>query len=155
MSFQFDEEQHRDAQNAVLCWLATCGSDGQPSVSPKEIWALAGTDRILIAEIASPGSLINLRTNAKACISFIDIFRQRGWKCHGEVGVIAANDPRFPAVAAPVLELAGTDYPVRHVIVMQVAQAARIMAPSYRLFPERIETERIKEAYRTYGVRPR
>ena len=27
------------ASRSVLCWLATVGPDGQPNVSPKEIWA--------------------------------------------------------------------------------------------------------------------
>lgn len=152
MSFRFDDEQRQDAQNAVLCWLATSDAEGQPSVSPKEIWALSGEDRILIAEIASPGSLRNLRENPKACVSFIDIFRQRGWKCHGTAEAIAADDPRFAAIAAPVLALAGADYPVRHVIVLQVARMARIMAPSYKLFPERSEADRVEAAHRSYGV---
>ena len=28
-------------QSAVLCWLATADADGRPSVSPKEIFAVA------------------------------------------------------------------------------------------------------------------
>lgn len=155
MNFRFDDQLRQDARNAVLCWLASCSAEGHPSVSPKEIWALSGQDRILIAEIASPISMRNLHGNANACVSFVDIFRQRGWKCHGAAEVIAADDPRFSEIAAPVLELAGTDYPVRHVIVVQVARTARIMAPSYKLFPERSEAERIRDTYRTYGVRLR
>lgn len=76
------------------------------------------------------------------------------WKCHGEAAVIAAGDPRFSEIAASVLDLAGADYPVRHVITVQVARAARIMAPSYKLFPERSGAERVGQAYRSYGVRP-
>lgn len=155
MSFRFDEEQRQDAGNAVLCWLASCGPDAEPSVSPKEIWVLDGDDRVLIADIASAGSLRNLRQNPKACVSFVDIFRQRGWKLYGEAELIAAEDPRFADIAAPVLDLAGTDYPLRHVIVMRIARAARIMAPSYKLFPARSVSERIAEAQRTYAVRPR
>lgn len=155
MSFRFDEEQRQDAGNAVLCWLASCGPDAGPSVSPKEIWTLDGSDRVLIADIASAGSLRNLRGNPKVCVSFVDIFRQRGWKLYGEAELIAAEDPRFADIAAPVLELAGADYPLRHVIVTHIARAARIMAPSYRLFPGRSEAERIGQAHRAYGVRPR
>ena len=46
-------------ESAVLCWLATVDAEGRPSVSPKEIFSLAGDD-IVIAHIASPRSVRNL-----------------------------------------------------------------------------------------------
>lgn len=154
MSFRFDDSQREDASNAVLCWLATVDAGGEPSTSPKEIWTLAGEDLILIADIASAHSLRNLRGHPRACVSFVDVFRQRGWKCYGTAELIVSNVPGFAEAAAPVLALAGPDYPVRHLIRIRVAHAARIMAPSYRLFPERSIEARISEAHRAYGVRP-
>ena len=50
-----------DMANSVLCWLATVDADGTPNVSPKEIFASHGDDRIVIADIASPVSVKNLR----------------------------------------------------------------------------------------------
>ena len=38
-----------DMANSVLCWLATVDADGTPNVSPKEIFASHGDDRIVIA----------------------------------------------------------------------------------------------------------
>ncbi|WP_353245052.1 pyridoxamine 5'-phosphate oxidase family protein, partial [Limnohabitans sp.] len=29
------------ARRSVLCWLATVDAEGQPNVSPKEVWAIA------------------------------------------------------------------------------------------------------------------
>lgn len=41
MSFRFDDQQRQDARNAVLCWLASCDTEGHPNASPKEIWTLS------------------------------------------------------------------------------------------------------------------
>jgi len=45
--------------NYVLGWLATVNANGEPNVSPKEIWKFDGVDRLLIANIASPTSASN------------------------------------------------------------------------------------------------
>ncbi len=144
-----------DLAQAVLCWLATVDAQGQPNVSPKEIFAAHDEiDRVVIAEIASAGSLRNIRQNPLVCVSLIDIFRQRGWKLTGKAEVIAPDDPRFAAEGAKVLAMAGSAYPVRHLLSVTVQRAVPILAPSYRLFPDRSEADRVAEAHRAYGTRP-
>ncbi|MBL4915991.1 pyridoxamine 5'-phosphate oxidase family protein [Szabonella alba] len=148
------DEIRADMAQAVLCWLATVDADGQPSVSPKEIFAPHGADRVMIAEIASAGSLRNIRQNPKVCVSLIDIFRQRGWKLTGQAEVIAPGEPHFADLGAEVLRMAGSAYPVRHLLSVKVQRAVPILAPSYRHFPDRSEAERVAEAHRLYGTRP-
>ncbi|WP_118132614.1 pyridoxamine 5'-phosphate oxidase family protein [Oceanicella sp. SM1341] len=139
---------------AVLCWLATTDASGQPSVSPKEIFAPGPAGDILIADIASAGSVRAIRAQPKVCVSFIDIFRQRGFKCIGTAEVLGPEAEGFDALAAPLIARAGPGFPVRHVIRVAVARHAPILAPSYRLFPERSEAERVRAAQASYGVRP-
>ena len=48
-------EPVRDAaRRSVLCWLATVDAEGQPNVSPKEIWSVADDEHVVVAHIASP-----------------------------------------------------------------------------------------------------
>ena len=61
---------------SVLCWLATADKDGQPNVSPKEIFAYHNGD-ILIANIMSPQSVKNIKANPKVAVSFIDLLTQK------------------------------------------------------------------------------
>lgn len=82
-----NEAVRTDIDNSVLCSLATVDADGTPNVSPKEIFAAHGDDRIVVADIASPQSVKNLRVNPRACVSFIDVFRQRGFKIVGTAGI--------------------------------------------------------------------
>ncbi len=42
------------ARRSVLCWLATVDPEGWPNVSPKEVWAIADEQHVVVAHIASP-----------------------------------------------------------------------------------------------------
>lgn len=149
-----NEAIRTDIANSVLCWLATLDAEGTPNVSPKEIFAAHGDDRIVIADIASPVSVKNLRANPRACVSFIDIFRQRGFKIVGTARIFGADEADFAVVGADLLEMAGPDFPIRHVISIGIEHVSRIWAPSYRLFPDRTEEDRMRAVYANYGVTP-
>jgi uncharacterized protein len=143
-----------DIENSVLCWLATVDAAGMPNVSPKEIFHHYEHDRIVIADIASSNSVSNIKAHPAVCVSFIDVFRQRGFKITGQATIIAPDAEDFSVVGADLLKMAGDDYPIRNVISVKIGRISRIWAPSYALFPERSETERMLDAYRTYGVHP-
>lgn len=149
-----NDAMRADMDNAVLCWLATVDADGVPNVTPKEIFAAHGDDTILIADIASTNSVRNLSAHPKVCVSFVDVFRQKGFKVVGTARLVAPNDADFTQMCAPLRILTGGAFPIRHVIAVGVEKVSRIWAPSYSLFPERSEAELMDAAYRTYGVRP-
>lgn len=50
----FNDDIRKRVQRSVLCWLATVDAQGQPNVSPKEVFALVGDNRLLIAPIVAP-----------------------------------------------------------------------------------------------------
>ncbi|MFU0507421.1 pyridoxamine 5'-phosphate oxidase family protein [Pseudaminobacter sp. NGMCC 1.201702] len=77
-----------EMDRAVLCWLATVSADGTPNLSPKEIFAPYANDAVVIADIASPISVTNVQSKPKVCVSFVDVFRQRGFKLEGEAKVV-------------------------------------------------------------------
>ncbi|UXS38591.1 pyridoxamine 5'-phosphate oxidase family protein [Agrobacterium tumefaciens] len=143
-----------DIENSVLCWLATVDDDGTPSVTPKEIFTGYGEDHLVIADIASSHSVSNAIARPKVCVSFVDVFRQRGFKLAGPAAILAPGDTDFDAFSADLRRMAGDDFPIRNVIAVKIESVSRIWAPSYRLFPERSETERMQSAYETYGVWP-
>jgi uncharacterized protein len=141
-----------DIDNSVLCWLASVDADGMPNVSPKEIFAALEDDRIVIAEIASKQSLANIEAHPNVCVSFVDVFRQRGFKLKGTARLVRPAEPDFQVLAAPLKAMAGPAFPINAVFEISVTKVARIWAPSYALFPERSEEERMEDAYKTYGV---
>ncbi|GAB5495226.1 MAG: pyridoxamine 5'-phosphate oxidase family protein [Phycisphaerales bacterium] len=147
-------ESRLSIERSVLCWLATCDNSGQPSVSPKEIFTSNGDHTLLIANIASPGSMSNIRVNSRVCVSFLDIFAQRGTQVFGTAEVVTKSDEQFTDLAMPLKELAGPDYPFSSLFQITATSCKEIIAPRYRLFPDTTEQEQIESAMRTYGVRP-
>jgi len=143
-----------DAGNAGLCWLATVDTDGVPSVSPKEMFAPSGDDRLVIADIASSNSVRNIRETPSVCVSFVDIFRQRGFKVIGHASLVAPEDDGFHRLGTDLLRRIGDRFRVNHIICVQVSRIERIWAPSYRFYPETTEREMMEDSYKLYGVRP-
>lgn len=151
---KINDAMRTDISNSVLCWLATVDADGAPNVTPKEIFSSYGDDRIIVADIASSNTVRNIRSHPSVCVSFIDVFRQRGFKVNGQAFIIGSDDPDYSVVGAQVLKMAGEDFPIRNLISIGIEKVSRILAPSYRLFPDRTEEERMASAYQTYGVSP-
>lgn len=74
---------HEAAQRSVLCWLATVDDQGQPNVSPKEVWAIVDAQHVVVANIASPITVRNITQQPQVCLSFVDVWVQKGFKLQG------------------------------------------------------------------------
>lgn len=140
---------------AVLCWLATSSLDHEPNVSPKEMFTHLDDETLLIANIASPNSVRNIVQNPKVCVSFVDVFTQKGFKLKGNAKLIAKDEPDFVDKAKRLTDLFSDKFPIQALIEIRISGVNRILAPSYVLFPETItEQSQIEGAMRTYQVKP-
>ncbi|MDZ7811603.1 MAG: pyridoxamine 5'-phosphate oxidase family protein [Ideonella sp.] len=141
------------AASSVLCWLATVDEHGQPNVSPKEIWAVWDDQHVVIGHIASPTSVRNIAQRAKVCVSFVDVFVQKGFKVQGEARLVPKGHAEYSTWAAPLLPMAGERFTLHAVVVVRATAVEPIVAPSYRLYPqETTETTQVAAAMKTYGV---
>ncbi|MEM1121885.1 MAG: pyridoxamine 5'-phosphate oxidase family protein [Bacteroidota bacterium] len=139
---------------SVLCWLATVSREGIPNVSPKEIFTYLDDGHIGIAHITSPISLRNIRANVNVCVSFVDVFVQKGYKLVGQAEIIDKNAPTFQNDAHKILTMAGEAFPVQALLKIKIVKTAPIIAPSYLLHPQKTtETQQIQNALKTYKVR--
>jgi uncharacterized protein len=151
----FNEEVKSYISKCVLCWLATCDRDMEPNVSPKEIFTFSDNGTLLIANIASPESIRNIKVNPAVCVSFVDIFVQKGFKLKGIAKIIDKNDVEFADKVKPLTNLFTDQFPIQSVIEIEVTSVNSIKAPSYFLFPETTtETSQVANAMKTYGVKP-
>jgi predicted pyridoxine 5'-phosphate oxidase superfamily flavin-nucleotide-binding protein len=148
-----DDAVREVARRSVLCWLATVDAEGQPNVSPKEVWAIADDQHVVVAHIASPISARNIAQHPQVCLSFVDVFVQKGFKLIGRAREVRAADPEFSAWAAPLLAMVGQRFTIHSVLVIQVQSVAAIVAPSYRFYPdETTEASQVASAMRAYNV---
>lgn len=154
MTGPFTPEITAEVDAAVLCWMATVDDAGRPNVSPKEMFRVHDDARLLIAEIASPRSLRNVRQQSQVCVSVLDIFRQRGHKIEGTCRIISPEDTDFSELAVPLQAMAGS-FEVRHLFEVTATRVTPILAPSYVKHPERTEEYFLQNAYDLYGVCPK
>jgi len=141
-----------EALHMVLCWLATADCSGRPRVSPKEIYRIAGERELHIADIASSGSVKNIRSNPAVSVALLDVFRQRGFKLHGRAEVVPSDASGFPDLAEPLLRKAEPKFKVRNLIVVSVERPERLLAPSYQFYPDTKTEAMIEDARRSYRV---
>ncbi len=145
------EENKEYIRRSVLCWLATSSVDNKPNVSPKEIFNYYGSDRIIIANIASPQTVKNIKQNENVCVSFIDILIQKGFQIKGVAKIVEKDDPEFSDMNNILIEMTGGKFPFQTITEILVEQIKPIIAPKYLLYPETTEKEQIESAKKAYG----
>ena len=137
---------------SVLCWLATVSSENMPNVSPKEIFNYYGSDKIIVANIASPQTVKNIKQNENICISFIDILVQKGFQIKGKAQIIKKPDSEFSEMKKILSEMTGGKFPFSSITKITVEHVKPIIAPKYILYPETTEKEQIESAKKAYGI---
>lgn len=149
---EISPEIQESIDRSVLCWLATASVEGVPNVSPKEIFVAYGSDTILVANIASPQTVRNIRENPQVCISFIDVLVQKGFQLKGKAEIVGKSAPDFPALEAVLLPLTEGKFPFASVTRITLESAKPIIAPRYRFYPETTEAEQIESARKSYNL---
>jgi predicted pyridoxine 5'-phosphate oxidase superfamily flavin-nucleotide-binding protein len=137
--------------SSVLCWLATASINNIPNVSPKEVFTYFEERYIIIANIASPQSVKNIKENPNVCLSFIDILVQKGFQLKGVASIQTKGDAKFDKMESMLLEITNGKFPFSSIIKMKVTSAKPIIAPKYMLYPETTEADQIASAKKAYG----
>jgi|SRR6056300_1641766 predicted pyridoxine 5'-phosphate oxidase superfamily flavin-nucleotide-binding protein len=139
----------------VLCWLATVSEKGVPNVSPKELFVFEREKRLLMANIASPQSVKNIRANPQVCVSGVNIWTQKGLQCKGKAVVIDPKHKNFRQKVKRFEMLIQGKFKVLHIIQIQIETVKEIKAPSYLFYKdttEQIQIEAAKKRYRSLFV---
>ncbi len=140
-------------EKSVLCWLATSSSANIPNVSPKEAFLAYQENWIIIANIASPQSVKNIKENPQICLSFMDVFTQKGYQLKGIAEIITSNQPDYQGMKKALEKLTKGKFPFSSITKISVLKSKPIIAPSYLLFPDTTEADQVKESKKSYGVK--
>ncbi|MEM7485393.1 MAG: pyridoxamine 5'-phosphate oxidase family protein [Bacteroidota bacterium] len=149
---ELTKEIKESIDKSVLCWLATVSAKNIPNVSPKEIFKYYGTDKIIIANIASPQTVKNIKQNVNVCLSFIDILVQKGFQIKGKARIVVKEDAEFLEMEKALIEMTGGKFPFATITEIIPKQSKPIIAPKYVLYPNTTEIEQIKSAKKAYGL---
>lgn len=136
---------------SVLCWLATSSLDQIPNVSPKEIFVPYQDAYILIANIASPQTVNNIQQNPNVCVSFVDVFVQKGYQIKGTAKIIQQTDIEFQDLEPLLSVLTKGLFPFQSITKIKINSTKKILAPRYLLYPDTKESDQIKSAQQSYN----
>ena len=137
---------------SVLCWLATSSAENIPNVSPKEIFSYFENDSIIVANIASPQTVRNIKQNKNVCISFIDILKQKGFQLKGTAEIIEKSSSEFSRMENILKTMNKGKFPFATITKIKVSTTKPIIAPKYLFYPETTEAEQIESAKKMYGI---
>ena len=138
--------------DSVLCWLATSSADNTPNVSPKEVFTHFEGAYVIVANIASPQTVRNIKENPNVCVSFIDVLVQKGYQLKGEAEIVQPSLPGYAAMEKKLTAITGGKFPFATITRILISSAKPILAPSYQLFSETKEEDLVADAKKRYGL---
>jgi len=126
-----------DMQRVVdreLGFVATVTPEGTPNLSPKGTIAVWDDDHLVFADLRSPGTVSNLRSNPAVDVNVVDQLSRRGYRFEGTATVHtegAEFDRGVEFYERRGLERARDR--IHSVVVIAVERASPVTSPAYDL----------------------
>ena len=151
------EDMKRVVREQGLGFVATVCRDGTPNLSPKGTTTVWDDDHLVFADVASPGTMANLKENPAVEINVVDPITRVGYRFKGR-GEVHVDGAVFDAVVAFYQEDRQlVPARVRSVALIEVERAAALVSPAYDtgLSRDEIVDRSLRRLERVYGVRIR
>ena len=126
-----------DMQRVVereLGFVATVRPDGSPNLSPKGTIAVWDDDHLVFADLRSPGTVENLRSNPRIEVNVVDQLTRKGYRLEG-TAVVHTEGADFER-GVQFYDARGLDRArerIHSIVVIEVERAAAITSPAYDL----------------------
>lgn len=142
------EGMRRLVQEQKLGYVATVSADGRPNLSPKGTLAVWDEDHLIFADLASPGTVENLRARPAVEINVVDPFSRKGYRFFGTGQVLppSVDSGRYLEFFAR----AGVTHPeqrIHAVVLIRVERALPLTSPTY---DSGITEEEVRARWREY-----
>lgn len=122
-------DMRRVVREQRLGFVATVCPDGTPNVSPKGTVTDWDDDHLVFADICSPRTIANLRTNPAIEINVVDPIARKGYRFKGTGEVLSEGD-FFERILAMFRER-GSRSPIRSIVLVTVQRALPLISPAY------------------------
>ena len=147
-----EEEIIQCMNESVVAWLATSSLNNEPNVSPKEAFSeFNGT--IIIANIASPQSVKNIKANDKVCLSMINILTQKGFQLKGTAKILDKTHEKYKEMEQKLSSLTQGKFPFSTITQITINTSKPIIAPSYFIYPNTKEEDMINASKAAYKLK--
>ena len=112
-----------------LGFVATVCPDGTPNLSPKGTTVVWNDDHLVFADIHSPGTVANLRSNPAVEINVVDVIVRKGYRFKGSARVLG-DGALFDEILA-FLRKRVVSSSIKHIVLVKVERAVPLVSPAY------------------------
>jgi predicted pyridoxine 5'-phosphate oxidase superfamily flavin-nucleotide-binding protein len=120
----------RIVEEQRLGFVATVCPDGTPNLSPKGTTAVWDDDHLVFANIRSPGTLANLRSNPSIEVNVVDPFARKGYRFKGVASVLEDGPPYERAISF-YRDRGSNVSAFREIVLIRVERVQAIDSPAY------------------------
>jgi predicted pyridoxine 5'-phosphate oxidase superfamily flavin-nucleotide-binding protein len=151
---RIDEDMRAIVARSAIGYAATVTPDGEPNLSPKGTLAVWDDEHLYFADIASPQTIENLRSNPRIEVNFVDVLGRRGYRFKGSAEV-HTEGPVFERARAVLTETHGPQYPCNHAVLVHVEAVAPLLSPAYMFNDPPPSEEQLRQVWmRKLGLQP-
>jgi len=112
-----------------LGFIATVCPDSTPNLSPKGTTIVWDNDHLAFADIHSPGTIDNLKSNPAIEINIVDVFTRKGFRFKG-IGQILSEGDTFEQILS-YYRNKGTKHPINNIVLVKVHRILPLISPAY------------------------
>lgn len=146
-----DDDMKAIIAQANLGFAATVNLDGSPNLSPKVTIRPYDDNHLIFANLASPGTVENLRRDPRIEVNCIDIFSRRGYRFTGSATVHSPGDALYEDFNQTMKQEMGPDTKMRDAVLIKLDEVKPILSPAYA--KEGVTEEGLRKTYlQRYGV---
>lgn len=120
----------RVVEEQRLGFVATVCPDGTPNLSPKGMTAVWDDDHLVFANIRSPGTLANLRSNPSIEVNVVDPFARKGYRFKGVASVLEEG-AEYERAMAFYRDRGSNVGAFREIVLIRVERVQAIDSPAY------------------------
>ena len=128
----FTDDMKRVVEEQRLGFVATVCPDGTPNLSPKGTTAVWDDEHLVFANIRSPGTIANLRTNPGVEVNVVDPFLRKGYRFKGIASVLDSG-PLYEQAKAFYQARGSVVSMIREIVLIRVHSAQPVDSPAYDL----------------------
>jgi hypothetical protein len=136
MDTKLTADMKRVVTEQRLAFVATVCSDGTPNLSPKGTIAVWDDDHLVFADVRSPGTMANLKTNPAVEINVVDPFARKGYRFKG-TGKIVVDGVLFQEIMSFYrgrwvdTARVKAEARIRGFVLVKVERALPLISPAY------------------------
>lgn len=129
------DDMKRVVRQQRLGFIATVCPDGTPNLSPKGTAAVWDDEHLVFADLASPGTMSNLRHTPALELNVVDGFSRKGYRFKGTAVIIERDDVLFGEIR-DAFETGGrgvqqVQLPARAYVLVKVERSLPVVSPAY------------------------